>query len=146
MAMLQVTLILAAGCALINLWLSFRIGAVRRATKVFVGDGGDDRVIRRMRAQANFVENAPFVLALVGLIEFGVGGTIWLWIAVAAFLGGRICHALGMDGWRAGRMIGTAITMILLLVLAIWALIIAYDATRPRAMPIDPVDVSVPRG
>ncbi|TPG13564.1 MAPEG family protein [Sphingomonas oligophenolica] len=146
MTMLPVTLILAAGCALINLWLSFRIGAVRRAAKIFVGDGGDDRIIRRMRAQANFVENAPFVLALVGLIEFGVGSSIWLWIAVAVFLVGRICHAVGMDGWRAGRMIGTAVTMLLLLTLAIWAVVIAYGATRTAAMPIEPVDVSVPRG
>lgn len=144
---LQVTLALAAGCALVNLWLSFRIGAIRRAAKVFVGDGGDDRVIRRMRAQANFVENAPFVLALVALIELGAGASPWLWGAAALFLAGRICHPLGMDGWRPGRMIGTTVTMLLLLALAIWALVIAYG-TVGHAAPLTraPVDAGVPRG
>ena len=65
---LPVTLTTAAGLALINVWLQVRIGQVRYADNVFVGDGGNERVIRRMRAQANLVENAPFVLALIAVI------------------------------------------------------------------------------
>ena len=65
---LPITLVLAAGLALINIWLSFRVGAVRRAERDSVGDGGNDRVLRRMRAHANFAENAPLTVILVGLI------------------------------------------------------------------------------
>ena len=46
---LQTTLCLAAAAALINFWLGFRIGQVRGATKISVGDGGNEQLLRRMR-------------------------------------------------------------------------------------------------
>ena len=99
MTMLPVTLVLAAGCALINLWLAIRIGAVRRVAQVFVGDGGDERVIRRMRAQANFAENAPFVVALVWRSSSRRGHR------VAVGGGARVpdrAHRARRSGWMAG--------------------------------------------
>lgn len=145
MTMLPVTLVLAAGCALINLWLSIRIGAVRRVAQVFVGDGGDERVICRMRAQANFVENAPFVVALVLAIEIAAGTSGWLWAAALAFLIARIAHPFGMDGWRPGRMIGTLVTMLALLALAIWAIMLASGYRAQAGTPAPTVDVAVSR-
>lgn len=142
LTLLPVTLVLAGGVALINLWLSIRIGQIRRSARVSIGDGGDDALIRRMRAQANFVENAPFVLALVGLLEFSAGTSIWLWIAAGAFLIARVAHAIGMDG-RAGqaRMIGTGVTMLLLLALGIWAIALPFVATPVgRGDPVETVD------
>ena len=144
MAMPQVTLVLAAACALLNLWLSFRVGAVRRAEKVFVGDGGNERVIRRMRAHANFTENAWLVVALVLAIELAVGSSVWLWAAAALFVLGRIGHGLGMDGWNPGRSGGTGITMAVQLALAIWAITIPLTAHRSLGAPA--IDVTVPRG
>ncbi len=145
LTLLPVSLVLAGGLALINLWLSIRIGQIRNAEKVFVGDGGNEPLIRRMRAQANFVENAPFVLALVGLIEFTAGTSIWLWIAAVAFLVARILHPIGMDGAiRPARMIGTIVTMLLLLSLGIWAIALPFTASHnPHAGTVDMV---VPNG
>lgn len=74
----QVTLVLAGCLAILNLWLSFRVGKVRGSEKVSVGDGGNERVIRRMRAHANFAENGWIVLALVLAIELAVGSSLWL--------------------------------------------------------------------
>lgn len=122
--LLPVTLIFAGALTLINVWLAMRVGQVRGRHKVNVGDGGNDAVIRRMRAHANFVEYAPFALALVGLIEFSVGTTIWLWIAAVAFLFARIAHAFGMDGGSIARGAGIAATLGLLIALAIWAIAI----------------------
>jgi uncharacterized membrane protein YecN with MAPEG domain len=51
---LPTTLALAAAAALINFWLSLRIGQLRGKLKVDVGDGGHDSIFRRMRAHANF--------------------------------------------------------------------------------------------
>ena len=132
MTFLSVTLITAAGCALINLWLSFRIGAVRRSERVSIGDGGSEPLIRRMRAQANFVENAPFVLALIAALELTRGTSVWLWAAGGVFLVGRVLHALGMDGGRlaVGRMIGTGLTMLLLLALAVAAIVVVYQGAH----------------
>lgn len=126
---LPISLAAASAAAAINIWLSFRIGATRGAKKISIGDGGDETLIRRMRAQANFVENAPFVLILIALIELSRPANPWLAGVAALFSLGRVAHGVGMDGgiWSKGRSIGTVITMTTLLGLGIWAVTIAID-------------------
>ena len=126
MIILPVSLTIAAGAALLNLWLSVRVGRVRTKEKIFVGDGGNELVTRRMRAHSNYVENTAFVLILLALVELGLGSSLWLWAAGALYLVGRILHALGMDGMMWGRMVGTIITMLTQLGLAIVALAAVY--------------------
>lgn len=66
--MLPVALTSAGAAALVNLWLGVRVSRVRIAEKIMVGDGGNPRLIARMRAQLNFAEYTPLVLVLIGLI------------------------------------------------------------------------------
>ena len=94
MIILPISLTIAAGAALLNLWLSVRVGRVRTREKVFVGDGGNEAVTRRMRAHSNFVENTAFVLILLALVELGIGPSIWLWAAGALYLVGRKAERL----------------------------------------------------
>ena len=127
MIVLPVTLCAAAAAAIINLWLSVRVGQVRRSTKVSIGDDAGGPLTARMRAQLNYVENTAFVLVLIAAIELSGRGGEWLaWVA-AAYLLGRIAHGIGMDGGAlgAGRSIGTAITMLTQLGLATAAVLIA---------------------
>ena len=126
MILLPISLTIAAGAALLNLWLVVRVGRVRTSEKVSIGDGGNDRLIRRMRAHSNYIENTAFVLILLALVELGLGSSMWLWGVGALYLVGRIMHALGMDGMMWGRMVGTVITMLTQLGLAIGALAIVY--------------------
>jgi uncharacterized protein len=131
MLSLPVTLTIAAGAALVNVWLMIRCGQARTKGGVSIGDGGDDFLIRRMRAHANFVESAPFVLVLLGALEEATGGTNnWLWGLGILYIVGRLAHGLGMDGGSLGkgRMVGTLITMVTLLGLAGWALWRVYSA------------------
>ena len=65
---LPMTLTMAAASTLLNIWLGMRVGKMRQAHKVSIGDGGALPLIARMRAQANFVEYAPFFLVLLLLI------------------------------------------------------------------------------
>ena len=65
---LPVTLTAAAAAAIINLWLAIRVGQMRGTTKTIHGDDAGGPLTRRMRAQLNFVETAPFVLALIVLL------------------------------------------------------------------------------
>lgn len=125
--LLPVTLTSAAAAAIIAIWLSIRVGQVRTSEKVSIGDGGNDKVIRRMRAHANFVENTPFVLVLVAAIELAGQGSSWLPYIAGIYMLGRIAHGIGMDGGALGkgRMVGTLITMLSLLGLAITAALIA---------------------
>lgn len=121
------TLCLAAAAALINIWISMRVGRMRHAAKISVGDGGNEMLIRRMRAHANFVENTPLVLILLAAIELSNKGGTWLAVVGAVYMLGRVCHALGMDGGSIGwaRGVGTAVTMLTQLGLAAAAVLIA---------------------
>ena len=126
MIILPISLTIAAGAALLNLWLSIRVGRVRTKEKVFIGDGGNDALTRRMRAHANFVENTAFVLILLALVELGAGSSIWLWAVGALYLVARILHAIGMDGLGWARGAGITVTMLIQLGLAVAALLTVY--------------------
>lgn len=124
---LQTTLCLAAAAGIITFWHIARIGQLRVREKVLFGDGGHDPLARRMRAQLNFVESAPFVLILAAAIEMtGKGGT-WLAVVGSLFMLGRVAHALGMDIDRPNplRMVGVLITILTLLGLSAIAVLIA---------------------
>jgi len=123
---LPITLTTAGAAALINLWLAMRVGRVRGAEKVSIGDGGSAPLIAAMRAHANFAEYTPFVLILIGLIELALGSSLWLWLVAGVFLIGRVLHGLGMTGMKSGRAIGTATTFLALLGLGIVAIAIPY--------------------
>jgi uncharacterized membrane protein YecN with MAPEG domain len=130
MLSLPVTLTIAAGAALVNIWLMIRCGQARTKESVSIGDGGNEFVIRRMRAHANFVESAPFILILIAALEATGGTNNWLWGLGIAYIIGRLAHGLGMDGGSLGkgRMVGTLTTMVTLLGLAGWALWKVYAA------------------
>ena len=125
---LPITLTVAGVAALVNLWLMIRVGQVRSKADVFVGDGGDEAVIRRMRAHANFGESLPIILILIAGIELTTGSTIWLWIVSGLYMLGRVAHGLGMDGgaFAKGRFAGTIVTMLTLLGLGVYAIAIPY--------------------
>jgi hypothetical protein len=125
MVLIPVTLISTAAAVLLNFWLSWRIGSLREEHKISVGDGGNEPLLRRMRAQSNLIENAPFVLILVGGLELS-GGNRWVLGGIATlFLAARVAHALGMEGgerqrWRTYGMAGTMVTN---LALVVWAVV-----------------------
>lgn len=124
---LPVTLTAAAAAAIINLWLSIRVGQMRIRQKVSIGDdGAGGPLTARMRAQLNFVENTAFVLVLVAAIELSGRGDPWLSWVVAIYMLGRIAHGFGMDGGTLGkgRTIGVLVTMLTLLGLAAVAVLI----------------------
>ncbi len=123
---LPTTLALAAAAALINFWLSLRIGQLRGKLKVDVGDGGHDSIFRRMRAHANFSENTPLLLILVAGVELSGKGSWWLPVVGAVFMLGRVTHAWGMDGrFKAGRVFGAVSAILIQLGLGGFALFVA---------------------
>ncbi|WP_206066146.1 MAPEG family protein [Novosphingobium sp. ERN07] len=129
MIILPITLCAAAAAAVLNIWLSIRIGMVRTTKKISIGDGGDMELIARMRAQANFIENTPIVLVLIAVIELARTGNVWVMGVAAAYMLGRVAHGVGMDGGPLGFMrgLGTMATMLTQLGLGTWAVSIALD-------------------
>ena len=84
-------------------------------------------LLRRMRAQANFIENTPLVLILIAAIELAGKGGSWLAVVGGIYMLARLAHALGMDGGALHRLrtVGALVTMLTLLGLAIVAVLIA---------------------
>jgi len=144
---LPVTLVIAAAAGLINIWLAMRVTRVRQAAGVWLGDGGNEPVVARTRAHANFAEYAPFVLILIALIELARGANLWLWLLGAWFIVARLAHGLGMDAPRMRwlRPFGAISTLVVLLALAVWALVIGYQTTATRPAPGNIV-VGTPQG
>jgi uncharacterized membrane protein YecN with MAPEG domain len=124
---LQTTLCLAAAAAVINFWLAVRVVQMRMAFKALHGDGGNEALARRMRAQLNFVENTPFVLILAGVIEMTGKAGPWLAIVGSIYMLARVAHAFGMDKVtpNALRGVSVLVTMLTLLGLSVVAVLIA---------------------
>lgn len=123
---LPIALATTGFAALINLWLQLRIIAIRVSDKIEVGDGGNERMQRRMRAHLNFAETAPILLILIALIEYTLGSSPWLWGAAIAFLVARVLHPIGMDGFMPARQLGMTLTLLLTLALAGTAIAIPW--------------------
>lgn len=126
-ATLPVTLASAAALGAINLWLALRIVRMRVRDEVLIGDGGDDLLAGRMRAHANLVEYAPFVLVLLALIELARGSGLTLGLTALIFVIARIAHPMGMDLRRSNlpRAGGAILTWLVLAFLVGWAALIA---------------------
>jgi uncharacterized membrane protein YecN with MAPEG domain len=126
MTVLPITLSAAAVAALVNFWLATRIAQVRTDQNIWVGDGGNELLTRRMRAQMNFAENTPLILILVAGIELAGRGGLWLAILAGVYLLGRVLHGIGMDGgkWGKGRMIGMMVNMLTFAILTVTAQLI----------------------
>lgn len=135
MTVLPITLTMAGAAALLALWLASRIGRLRRTGKVLIGDGGDEALTARMRAQANFTEYTPLFLILLGLVELARGSETWLWAVGALFMAGRLLHPFGMDRRTLNplRTVGMVLTLLPLVGLALYAIVLASTdrARRP---------------
>ncbi len=128
MTSLDAAVLYAGLFILLFLFLKARVGQVRSAEKIMFGDGANERLQRAQRVQGNAVEDVP--VTLIGLLGLGVlAAPVWLiHVLGAAFLLGRILHAVGLggsSGGSPGRMWGTILTLLVMLATAIACLWLA---------------------
>jgi uncharacterized protein len=137
---LPITLTVAGAAALLHIWLSFRVGQLRRHFSILVGDGGNEALSRRMRAHANFGENTPIFLILLALLELAGANQIFLWVAGILFVLSRILHAFGMDrpGANPLRAIGISLSWLMLLAAAGYGLTLTYLDRGPERVQTAP--------
>ncbi len=126
MTLLPVTLATAGMAALLNLWLGMRIGRIRMRERISIGDGGNELLAARMRAQLNFAEYTPIVLILMAGIELTRGTSVLLGLVGIVYLLGRVAHAIGMDGAMKARQAGAIITLAVTGVLGIYAIAVSH--------------------
>jgi len=130
---LPIALTAAGAAALLHIWLSIRVSQIRRTRKILHGDGGDPAMLRRMRAHANYAENAPIFLVLLVLLELAMVRDEFLWAATIIFFLARIAHAFGMDSDKLSklRIIGVIGSWLVLLALGAWAITLTYTQIQP---------------
>ena len=118
---MHVTGIYAALGALLLLVLAVRISLVRRRARVALGDGGNNELVRRVRAHANAAEYLPVALLLLLLLDLGQTPPLWLHVFGVVLIVGRVLHAIGLSrtaGESFGRLVGIALTWGVMLVMA----------------------------
>jgi uncharacterized membrane protein YecN with MAPEG domain len=106
---------------LLMIALKMNVGRVRTSEKVGFGDGANEAMQRAIRVQGNAVEDVPVVLlGLLGLAALAAP-VVLIHALGGSFLVGRILHAVGLGGSSGssfGRLVGTLISLIVMLVTA----------------------------
>lgn len=93
----MITALYAIPITLIFIALSARVIVYRRTNRVSMGDQGDNSLLKRMRAQGNCAEYAPFGLLLMMLVELSTDATTALHVIGILLLAGRLSHAYGFS-------------------------------------------------
>lgn len=94
---LLVSTIAAGLLAILMFPLSFSVSLKRvKLGNVVFGDAGDETLRRRIRAHGNFIEYASLGLAALVILEYQVGGNLFIWILGSLLVFSRYLHAAGM--------------------------------------------------
>tara|TARA_R110000868_G_scaffold53698_18_gene168368 strand:- start:52 stop:438 length:387 start_codon:yes stop_codon:yes gene_type:complete len=101
----------------------------RFTKKIPLGDNGDKHFRQLVRAHGNFAEYAPLILVLMLIAEINKSEPMWLHIAGASLLFGRVVHSFGLrrhagTSWQ--RATGMMLTFVALIEMAILNLLVLY--------------------
>ncbi|MFD1216453.1 MAPEG family protein [Microbulbifer celer] len=123
MLAIKVTALYAGICALLVIALAYRVVAFRRGEKVGLGSGGHHMGQVAVRAHANAIEYVPLALILMMIAEINGLSAVWLHCLGATFVLARLMHAVGLvsgkGGYHPGRFGGTALSWLVILILAV---------------------------
>lgn len=117
----EITLLFASLHVLLMLCLVVPVARHRHTQRIGVGTAGDTALERKIRVHGNFIENAPLALLMLALLELCGLPAAWIWALGSALLLGRVLHAAGLSrrsGYSFGRFWGTALTWLVLLLMA----------------------------
>ena len=125
---LPTTLATASVLAVMGTVLAARAAMLRVKSGILFGDGGNQDLITRMRAHANFVEYVPLLLIMMALLEVSGANRAFLAVTAVALVLARVLHAIGMTVSKPNfyRATGTAGTTLLVLLYAGYGLAIVY--------------------
>jgi uncharacterized membrane protein YecN with MAPEG domain len=115
MTPMQIVGFWAALCAIVTLALAINCALTRGKTKVLMGDGGNEAMLRAMRAHGNNVEYTPLVLVMLVTLGLLQTSSLILHIVGGLLFVGRAAHGFGLatnSGISLGRGIGMMLTMI----------------------------------
>jgi len=114
---------------LILIVLTSLVTRQRRSQSISMGHNDNEDMQRAIRVHGNFTEYAP--LAMLGLFGMAASGAspYWMYGIGGAFTLGRIMHAFGYSkttGKSIGRFYGIIITLVSMLVMALYLLYLIF--------------------
>ena len=124
---LPVTILYAGLLGAMVFPMTIFVGLRRFKTHTSLGDGGDETLIRRMRAHGNFVETVPMALILMMLVELSGGSADLVHGLGIALVVGRVLHyfTLILKPMAPTRALGMILTMGSIIVSSAWLLMAA---------------------
>jgi hypothetical protein len=129
--MLPITALYAGILGLISIALGFQVGAARLRTGISILHGEDMALATTIRRHANFIENVPLALVLLGALELnGAGAGLLHGLGIALGVC-RLLHPIGLrhdDMRQPLRGIGAGGTTLVILIsslLLIWGFLSA---------------------
>ncbi len=120
---LSITSLYALPVAVVYLALWFRVTALRSEAGVSIGDGGNLRLLQRVRQHGNCAEWSSFVLILMILAESVGTPPVWIHVSGALMLVGRLAHPFGLKIDNAGhplRYVGNGTNILAALNAMVW--------------------------
>ena len=127
---IPVTAFAASTMALWLVWLSARVISARGSEGITLGTGENDKLERRVRAQANFSEYVPIALILLMIAELQSANFLLLALCAGLLVFGRLIHGIALsftEKWifgRVGGMLATFASIIILAALNLYTLIL----------------------
>lgn len=98
-----VTSLYAVPASIIYLVLWMRVSGVRSETGISFGDGGNPKLLQRIRQHGNCAEWTVFLLVLMILAEGAGAPAMWLHVSGVLLLVGRLAHPFGLKPDNAGH-------------------------------------------
>lgn len=134
-----ITPLTAGLLTLVYIFLSSRVINIRHSQRIALGDGGNRRLQRRIRAHGNFAEYVPLALLLLLMLEL-MGAAPWLIAGLGLLLlTGRSLHAYSVSQDPEPlpfRVAGMILTFTTLSVAALANLVLALDAAFTSGAPV----------
>jgi uncharacterized protein len=91
------TALCAAILGLLGAALTINVIVNRVKTKVVTGDGGIAALAQAIRAQGNFVEQAPLALIVIGFAEAAGARAVVVWALAALLVASRLASAVALN-------------------------------------------------
>jgi uncharacterized membrane protein YecN with MAPEG domain len=95
--------------AVLQMLLALYVAGGRGRYRAGLGDGGNPKLLQRIRAHGNLAENAPLFLILLALVETSGQWSSLVPLFAGAFIVFRLSHALGLlisSGTSIFRLLG----------------------------------------
>ena len=121
---LSVSVIYVAILGLVFVPMTIYVGIYRVKHQIDIGDAGDKAMLRRIRGQANFIEQVPLAVVLLVCMELmGASNALLHGLGITLVLA-RISHYLGLTriGPFLARPAGMVGTFAVYIISAVWIL------------------------